>query len=73
MQRMVLRAVADVERWAGESRGRSERGRSEVVGLVREVLQVTAVHPASCGGVTAVREPAQQRVQPTRPLRPFWA
>jgi hypothetical protein len=37
-------------RWrsAGESRGRSECGRSEVV-LVREVLRVTAVHPASCG------------------------
>jgi hypothetical protein len=37
-------------RWAGESRGRSERGRSEVVALVREVLRVTAVHPASCAG-----------------------
>jgi hypothetical protein len=37
-------------RWAGESRGRSERGRSEVVVLVREVMRVTAVHFASCGG-----------------------
>jgi hypothetical protein len=33
----------------GESRGRSECGRSEVVALVREVLWVTAVHSASCG------------------------
>jgi hypothetical protein len=39
----------------GASRGRSRCGRSEVVGLVREVLWVTAVHPASYGGVTAVR------------------
>jgi hypothetical protein len=36
-------------RWAGESCDRSERGRSEVVALLREVLRVTAVHLASCG------------------------
>jgi hypothetical protein len=49
------RAVSLNRRSAGESRGRSERGRSEVVVLVREVLRVTAtstssvqaVHPAS--------------------------
>jgi hypothetical protein len=33
----------------GASGRRVKRGRSEVVGLVREVLWVTAVHPASCG------------------------
>jgi hypothetical protein len=38
----------------GKTRSRSERGRSEVVGLAREVVRVTAVRPASCGGVTAV-------------------
>jgi hypothetical protein len=27
----------------------SERGRSEVIVLVREILRVTAVHLASCG------------------------
>jgi hypothetical protein len=32
----------------GKSRGRSERGRSEAVALMRAVLRVTAVHPASC-------------------------
>jgi hypothetical protein len=34
----------------GKSRGRSERGRSEVVALMRGVMWVTAVHLASCGG-----------------------
>jgi hypothetical protein len=37
-------------RWAGKSRSWPERGRSDVLVLVREVLRVTAVHPASCGG-----------------------
>jgi hypothetical protein len=45
----------------GKSRGRSERGRSEVVVLVREVVRVTAVHLASCGGGNG-RAPAR----PTR-------
>jgi hypothetical protein len=31
------------------SRSRSEHGRSEVVVVVREVVRVTAVHPANCG------------------------
>jgi hypothetical protein len=35
-------------RWAGESRDRSERGRSEVVVLVREVVWVTAMPAARC-------------------------
>jgi hypothetical protein len=51
-------AAAKPNRWAGESRGRSERGISEAVVLVREVWRVTAtstssvqaVHPVSCGG-----------------------
>jgi hypothetical protein len=33
----------------GKTRSRSERGRIEVVGLVREMMRVTAVHLASCG------------------------
>jgi hypothetical protein len=36
-------------RWAGKARSRSEHGRSELVVSVKEVLWVTAVHPASCG------------------------
>jgi hypothetical protein len=32
----------------GGSRGWSERDRSEVVALVREVVRVTAVRPANC-------------------------
>jgi hypothetical protein len=36
-------------RWAGKTRSRSDRGRSEEVALVREVLSVTAVHLTSCG------------------------
>jgi hypothetical protein len=38
------------ERWAGKIRSQSGHGRSKVVVLVREVVWVTAVHPASCGG-----------------------
>jgi hypothetical protein len=34
----------------GKTRGRSERGRSKVVVLVRKVLRATAVHLASYGG-----------------------
>jgi hypothetical protein len=44
------RAPARPTNVRGVTRGRSERGRSEVVALVREVLRVTAVHLASCGG-----------------------
>jgi hypothetical protein len=76
-----LAAAAELFRWAGESLDRSERGRSEAVVLVTEVLRVTAVPSARCGGgnghfdrlSAGVRRPAQQRVQPTPPLRPFWA
>jgi hypothetical protein len=32
------------------SRSRSEHGRREVVALVREVLRITAVRLANCGG-----------------------
>jgi hypothetical protein len=51
---MIPKAVSQPprssRRWASESCGsRSGRGRSEVVVLVREVVQVTAVHFASCG------------------------
>jgi hypothetical protein len=35
--------------WSATAVGGIKRGRSEVVVLVREVLRVTAVHPASCG------------------------
>jgi hypothetical protein len=48
--RSAARPAAKPERWVGKTRSRSERGRSEVVVLVREVLRVTAAHPASCGG-----------------------
>jgi hypothetical protein len=43
---------APLKRWSlgGQNSWPSERGRSEVVVLVREVLWVTAVHLASCGG-----------------------
>jgi hypothetical protein len=46
---LVLRFGGYPDR-ALQTRSRSERGRSEVVALVREVLRVTAVRPASCGG-----------------------
>jgi hypothetical protein len=47
---LVLRFGGLCRPLGGASRGRSERGRSEVVVLVREVVRVTAVHSASCGG-----------------------
>jgi hypothetical protein len=43
-------AATEPGRWAGKTRSRSERGRSEVLVLVGEVLWVTAVRPASYGG-----------------------
>jgi hypothetical protein len=53
-RRWFCGSAGDAGRWAGESRGWSRCGRSEVIVLVREVLWVTAVRPASYGGATAV-------------------
>jgi hypothetical protein len=55
-------------RWAGKTRSRSEHGRSEAVTLAREVVQVTAVRPASCGEGNG-RATARPTKAPS--LRPF--
>jgi hypothetical protein len=47
----------------GASSGRSERGRNEMVALVREVLRLTAVSSASCAGGNGRARPRQTDVR----------